>query len=261
VVDVNHFTHGWINPVLAYAVSFLGSVLGLICAARARDARPAGRHAGWLALAAVALGGTAVWLAHFLALLGFTVVDGPVRYNVPLTAASVAAAVVFVGVGLFVFGYGEPSRLKLVAGGLSSGLGIAAGHYIGMAAVRVHGTLAHSVPYLLASVIVAVIAATTILWLTQVVGTLPVIAGAAAGMAAGISAMHYVGMAGLRVYPHEHITALEGTPPADFMVLVMMFVASALLMVLYMVLTGPAQPPARKPAHAEPVPEPAGASR
>ena len=48
----------------------------------------------WLSLAAVAIGGTGIWTMHFVAMLGFSVVGTPIRYDVGLTAASALIAVV-----------------------------------------------------------------------------------------------------------------------------------------------------------------------
>ena len=53
-------------------VGFLGSFFGLLCTARARDARTRGRRNRWLGIAAFAIGGGAIWLMHFAAMLGLT---------------------------------------------------------------------------------------------------------------------------------------------------------------------------------------------
>src|SRR5690606_15926564 len=54
---IEHFSQGLLTPLLGYALSVVGSLLGLVFAARARSTRPAGR-VRWLACAALALGGT-----------------------------------------------------------------------------------------------------------------------------------------------------------------------------------------------------------
>jgi NO-binding membrane sensor protein with MHYT domain len=101
-MELNHFTYGWVKQALAYGISFLGSLLGLICTARARGYRYTGSSpTRWLVLAAVAIGGTGIWLMHFMAMLGFTVVEDNVRYDLPITIASALAAIGVVGVGLF----------------------------------------------------------------------------------------------------------------------------------------------------------------
>src|SRR6266540_4310840 len=139
MAEIHHFTYGWVTPVLAYALSVLGSMLGLTCASRVRGADTRGRRAWWLTLAAWAIGGTGIWVMHFMAMLGFAVVGSDIRYDVPITAASAAVSIAVVGVGLFIVGMGRLTPLRLAAGGLLTGLGVNAMHYMGMAAVRVDG--------------------------------------------------------------------------------------------------------------------------
>src|SRR5688500_2143368 len=127
------------NPVVAYLIAFVGSLLGLVCVTRARAARHRRRRARWLVLAAITIGGAAVWLMHFTAMFGFDVPDSPVRYSPWLTVASLVVAVVTVGAGLFVVGRGEATGGRIVLGGLLAGAGAVAMHYTGMAAVRVAG--------------------------------------------------------------------------------------------------------------------------
>ena len=53
--EIHHFAFGWINPVLAFVLSFLGVMLGLVLTSRSRDAVGATRTR-WLGLAAVSVG-------------------------------------------------------------------------------------------------------------------------------------------------------------------------------------------------------------
>ena len=52
------------------------------------------------ALASLALGGTAIWVTHFSAMLGFTVPGAEIRYDPVLTSASLVLAVAVAAVGL-----------------------------------------------------------------------------------------------------------------------------------------------------------------
>ncbi len=38
MVEIHHFTHGWVTPTLRYTLTVLGSLLGLTCAVRFRQA-------------------------------------------------------------------------------------------------------------------------------------------------------------------------------------------------------------------------------
>src|SRR5215216_5745167 len=104
MAEIHHFAYGWFNPVLAYLMAFLGALLGLVCARRARNARVRGRRVRWLIMAAVSIGGAGVWLMHFMAMLGFDVPASPVRYDPLLTVASLGLVVLVVAVGLLIVG-------------------------------------------------------------------------------------------------------------------------------------------------------------
>src|SRR5687767_459223 len=106
----------------------------MVCMTRARTARHRRRRTRWLVLAAITIGGAAVWLMHFTAMFGFDVPDSPVRYSPVLTAASLVVAVLTVGAGLFVAARGEPNGGRILLGGLLTGAGAGAMHYTGMAA-------------------------------------------------------------------------------------------------------------------------------
>src|SRR5262245_17789574 len=106
-------------------MSFLGSLLGLVLTARSRESRGLAR-ARWLVLAAVAIGGTGIWLMHFMAMLGFDVPGSIVRYDVRTTALSLVIAIVIVSLGLFSVGFGRTSMARIVAGGTLLGVGVAA---------------------------------------------------------------------------------------------------------------------------------------
>src|ERR1700759_4482834 len=106
---------------------------------------------------------------HFIAMLGFTIPNQELRYNVPLTIASLVLAVAVVGVRLFIVGlsgagFSEGTRDPLVAGGAIIGVGVAAMHYLGMAAMSMAGSISYNFPLLVISVLIAVVAGTAALW-------------------------------------------------------------------------------------------------
>jgi NO-binding membrane sensor protein with MHYT domain len=206
MADIHHFAYGWITPTLAYALSVLGSVLGLTCAVRARQAVSGGRRAGWLMMAAFALGGTGIWTMHFMAMLGFGVTGTDIRYDVPRTALSALVAIIVVGIGLFIVGgagTGKPAAWKILLGGVVTGLGVAAMHYMGMAAMRLDGEVIYDQGLVAASMVIAVVAATVALWLSVTVRTGAAIFGSALVMGLAVCGMHFTGMAAMSVRPGE----------------------------------------------------------
>jgi NO-binding membrane sensor protein with MHYT domain len=198
VTEIHHFAYGWINPTLAYVMSFLGSLLGLILTARAREASGR-RRLRWLVLAGIAIGGTGIWLMHFMAMLGFDVPASVVRLDVLTTIASMVIAVVIVTLGLFVVGFGRRSVLRIIGGGLFTGLGVAAMHYTGMAALRVGGRITYDLRIVALSVAIAVVASAVALWFAVVISGSIATIGAAAVMGLAVCGMHYTAMAAVHV--------------------------------------------------------------
>ena len=199
MAEVHHFTYGVFNPIAAYLLAFLGSFLGLLCTGRARAARSRGRRSRWLVIAAFSIGGAAIWLMHFTAMLGFEVPASPVRYDVGLTIVSLGLAVAFVGFGLLLVGHGKRSFTKTAIAGVITGSGVLAMHYSGMRAMHVPGDLHYRPTLVVASGIIAVVAATVALWFAQSVKGWAPITGAAAVMAVAVCGMHYTGMAAMEV--------------------------------------------------------------
>jgi NO-binding membrane sensor protein with MHYT domain len=198
MAEVEHFTYGSVNPVLAFVLSFLGSLLSLVLARRARDARGFTR-VRFLILSALSLGGTGIWLMHFMAMVGFDVPESPVRYDLLITVLSFAIAVVIVAVGLFTAVFTRPGALKILAGGFVTGVGIAAMHYTGMLAMDVGGRISFDLGYVAASVGIAVVAATIALCFAAVVRGAAATVGAALLMAVAVCSMHYTGMRAIQV--------------------------------------------------------------
>jgi len=199
MIHVNNFTNGALNPLLAYVLSAMGCFLGLRCTTRAR-AYQGGARARWLTAGALAIGSTGIWVMHFIAMLGFSIPDQSIRYNVPITILSMVIAVVVVGIGTFIVGYRNGTG-PLVLGGVIIGLGVASMHYIGMSAIRVQDSLAYSPLLVAASVIIAVIAGTAALWAALRLDSMWSTIVASLIMGVAVSGMHYTGMAALRVYP------------------------------------------------------------
>ena len=200
MAQIHHFDHGWLTPSISYLLSVLGSYLGLVCAVRLRSADSTGWRVWWLSLAAVAIGGTGIWTMHFVAMLGFSVSGTPIRYDVGLTAASAIIAVVTVGLGLVVALLGERARrIRIIVGGLLAGLGVAAMHYTGMAAMRLNGDISYTTDRVAISVVIAVVAATVAIWLALTVSKPLVIFASALVMGVAVNGMHFTGMTAMSV--------------------------------------------------------------
>ncbi|WP_410809303.1 MHYT domain-containing protein [Micromonospora sp. 067-2] len=265
MAEINHFEYGWITPALSYALSVLGSVLGLICAGRIRTAGTGGQRAWWGLLAAWALGGTAIWAMHFMAMLGFAVQNTRIRYDVPLTVASTVIAVVAVGIGLAIVGTGRLSPVRLVAGGIFTGAGVAAMHYTGMAAMRLNGSLGYDATRVVLSVVIAIVASTVALWLAMTVRRPLAIFGSALVMGVAVNGMHFTGMSALSVHRHElrgEVTDATGAGISTLLVPIVLAVIFGVVGLLYALLAAPTDDDRAGAAYldARRIPEPAVAT-
>ncbi|MFJ9540767.1 MHYT domain-containing protein [Streptomyces sp. NPDC101225] len=212
---VDGFTYGLVTPVVAYLMACLGGALGLRCTTRpmlvAQSWRP-----GWLALGAVAIG-SGIWTMHFVAMMGFTVKETPIHYDKALTFASLGVAIVMVGVGIFIVGYRGARGAALFTGGTITGLGVASMHYLGMAGIRLNGTLEYNTLTVAASVVIAMVAATAALWAAGQVRGFAWSVGASLVMGLAVSGMHYTGMAALSVHLHHTGAPVGGASPAEML--------------------------------------------
>ncbi|TKC91221.1 EAL domain-containing protein [Trinickia terrae] len=161
-------------------------------------ARSRARHA-WLAGGAAAMG-VGIWSMHFIGMLAFSL-PVPLGYDVATTGYSLAIAIVVSWFALFVATRASLERMGLIAGGVLMGLGIAAMHYTGMAALQMRPAIRFDPALLAASIVIAIVAATAALGIARALsdGKQVHVAqkriGAAFVMGLAITGMHYTGMA------------------------------------------------------------------
>ncbi|MFC8507622.1 MHYT domain-containing protein [Streptomyces sp. NPDC057411] len=211
---LDHATFGWLTPALSYVMACIGAALGLRCTVRALDATGRSRR-NWLLTAASAIG-TGIWTMHFVAMLGFGVTGTDIRYDVPLTLLSLLIAMAVVGIGVFSVGYGRDRVRSLLIGGLTTGIGVASMHYMGMAALRLHGQVRYDPMLVALSVVIAVVAATAALWAALNIHAPAAVALASLVMGAAVSSMHYTGMFAVRVEVAPSAAPLSGASVMQF---------------------------------------------
>ncbi len=244
---INHFSQGLITPLLAYAMSVIGSLLGLLFTARARGAQGAAR-VRWLLGAALALGGTGIWVMHFIAMMGFSITLAPIRFDVRLTVVSAVVAVVVVGAGLLLVSYGGARPAPLLGGGLLTGLGVLSMHYMGMAAMNTTVDLSYDPITVLLSMVIAVAASTTALWFTiRVTGVLRTL-GAALLMGIAVTGMHYTGMFALSVSGSVGNELPPGAAAIDFLVPLLVGISLLTVGLLMAVMLSPSEKEMRSEA-------------
>ncbi|MFV2196531.1 MHYT domain-containing protein [Nocardiopsis sp. LOL_012] len=204
--------------LITIVVAAIGSLLSLGFASRARGAQGASRWQ-WLALASLTLGGVAVWSMHFIAMMGYSPGDLTVRYDPLLTIVSGLLAVAVMAVALTLT-LNQDSPLRLLAGGAIAGIGVVSMHYMGMFSMNFRGTMSHETGYVATAIGIALVAATVALWFATRLRNAVSLVGASLIMALAVNAMHYVGMAGVRITPDAEWdgVALQGSGVTELMI-------------------------------------------
>ncbi len=239
-LQVNQFSHGILNPGLGCLMSCLGSFLGLRCLTRARACL--GRYrALWLLVASVAIGGTGIWVTHVVAMLGYTIPDQQILYNVPMTVISLGVAIGVVAAGLFIAGLPRGGLGAVLAGGVIMGTGIAAMHYFGMAAVSMHGTVQYNLRLVGTSVLIAIVTCAAALAAGLRVRGVWSSLGISIVMGVAITGMHYTGMAAMRVYAGGSGQVLPGEPSSSLLLPLLLGASVVTFLLMLIVAMSPSE--------------------
>jgi PAS domain S-box-containing protein len=202
--------HKVLLVILSYTISVLGAYGSLRLAAQIP--RSSGRAlAIWLSGAAIAMGGGAIWSMHFIGMIACRL-PVPVAYDELTTLASLLVAIVVTGIGLFVVGRGSQSVLRLVAGGTFTGVGVAAMHYTGMAAMRMPARTIYRGGLVAVSILIAIVAATAALWLALNLRLRWQRLGASLVMGLAVCGMHYTAMAAAVFVPASELSTVGARP-------------------------------------------------
>lgn len=255
-IVIDTLVQDWPIPGIAFTVSVIGSYLGLSFAARAR-LRPGASRWQWIALAALSIGGMAVWSMHFIAMMGFSSPGTAIRYDVPLTVFSglLAIAVIAIALTLTVVKGGTG---WLLLSGVIAGIGVVTMHYTGMASMNLHGEMHHNPLWVGIATVIALVASTVALWFASRLQGQVAILSASVLMGIAVSSMHYAGMAGMHITASEstHHTAPEGAGATDLLlpVIVALFVF-LLICSLFLLLGADDERPVRSHAPTHRAPE------
>ncbi len=197
-------THEPYLVALSILVACFASYTALDLNGNVGTARGFARRA-WLVAAAITMGG-GIWSMHFVAMLAF-IMPIPMSYDIGLTTLSLVVAMFVTGGGFYVISRQSESPLRLVLSGIFMGLGIAAMHYTGMAAMQGHVELRYDPLFVALSLVIAIGASTVALWLAFRTTDLGQKLAAAVVMGLAISGMHYTAMRAAiftaRNPPHE----------------------------------------------------------
>ncbi|HSS82764.1 MAG TPA: EAL domain-containing protein [Reyranella sp.] len=185
----------------------------------------------WLAVSATTTG-FGIWATHFIAMLAFS--PGiPNAYNILLTGISLIAAILLTGTGLAVAL--APIRMGTWLGGTIVGGGIAAMHYIGMAAFEIQGRIVWDPTLVAASIVLGGLLGAAALaaglhsngWRWRVVGALL--------LTLAICSHHFTAMAAASIIPDPTIEVSDTAVPSGLLAIA---VALASFMIFLLALAG-----------------------
>ncbi|MFD4294799.1 hypothetical protein ACFWQG_16440 [Rhodococcus sp. NPDC058532] len=214
--QVHHLSMGIWVVLLAVGTAAIGTYVGVACARRAAFAP--NRRAMWTAIAVLAIGGVAFWLANIVVLAGFEVDDSAVRYESVRIVGSLILCLAAAFAGLLIsrsrggnrhVSTGDRLIIKVMAGAAAMGLGMTAGFYLVMTSIEVQGRTYMDGALIAVAAVAAVLASIGVLWMAT--ADVPRVVLACGSVAVGLApvAMHAAMMAALRV----RLDGVSTTPP------------------------------------------------
>jgi PAS domain S-box-containing protein len=190
-----HSTLDYRLVALSVALAIFAAYTALDLAGRVTAARDWTRLL-WLTGGASSMG-LGIWAMHYIGMLAFSL-PVPVLYHYPTVIVSLLAAIAASTVALYTVSRVRMGIAQQVIGSLIMGGGIAAMHYIGMAAMRLPAMMEYHWPRVALSVVLAVVISLVALILSfqarEEKGTSWRKAFSALGMGSAIPLMHYTGM-------------------------------------------------------------------
>jgi two-component system sensor histidine kinase/response regulator len=189
--------------VLSVVIAICASYAALDLAGRTAASWGRARLA-WIGGGALAMG-LGIWAMHYIGMLALSL---PIRvlYDLPTVLLSLLAAVFSSALALWLVSRVTLRVAPLAAASLVMGAGIAAMHYIGMAAMRLDATCRYDPWIVTVSIVIAVVVSVVALLLAfRLRGTSSEFSGikiaSAVLMGFAIASMHYTGMAAISYFP------------------------------------------------------------
>lgn len=203
-VGVPHMASHY-DPILVLVsllISILATWMALELSSRVHATQGKVSRWYWLATGSLVMG-TGIWGMHYVGMLAYRM-NAPVAYHWPTVFLSFLAAVFASACALYLVTRRALSWPVSVMGGLIMGGGIAAMHYIGMAAMRMPYGRAYDAGLVSLSILLAVVISITAIRIcfalrAEIVSWSGKRVGASILLGSAIPAMHYVGMAAVHM--------------------------------------------------------------
>jgi NO-binding membrane sensor protein with MHYT domain len=194
--------------------------------------------------------GLGIWAMHYIGMLAFSM-PMLVLYDSPTVGLSLVAAIGASAVTLFVVSRQTMGRRREIFGSIIMGSGIAAMHYIGMAAMRVPARINYSPGIVALSIVLAVVISLVALILTFRVRdekrtSLRKIISALV-MGSAIPLMHYTGMAAVSFSPSDEMPDLSHAVGISHLGIAAISITSLLVLILALLPSSTGCWPRREP--------------
>ena len=224
-------TYNYWLVALSFAIAILTSYTAIDLAARVTANRGSTRTA-WLMGGAFAMG-SGIWCMHYVGMLAFRL-PMPVYYHVPTVVFSLLAAILAAFTALYAVSRERMTHVHAAAGSLVMGTGIAAMHYIGMAAMRLDAMHQYDRLLCVLSVVLAVVISfvglTLLFYLREEKRGLRLKMAIAVILGLAIPVMHYTGMAAVS------FRAINGRPDLTHSIDISALASSAIFAVTGVIL-------------------------
>jgi diguanylate cyclase len=184
--------------LLSIVMAIQGAYVGFTLAVQLGDAVGVRRRV-LLAGAAFSLA-VAIWTMHFVGMLAARI-SFPIDYLVFPTLLSLLVCVLVVGVAVFAISSGPFSLPRLFLSACLMGAGIFSMHYIGMTALHASAHMEHGPLFVMASLVIAIVASGLALWLATGEVRRPPLILSSVAFGIAVSGMHYTAMAGMKLFP------------------------------------------------------------
>ena len=206
-------SYDYSQVALSALIAFSASYAAVDLAGRVTEA------SGWHRIAWFGGGGITmgigIWSMHFTAMLAFRL-PIPIYYHWPTVMLALSVGIVSSAFALYVASRKKMGPVQAMTGSLILGGGIAALHYVGMAAMRLAAIMRFSALIVALSIVFAIVFSLVALIFTfdlreETRGTSQRKIVSSLAMAAAISAMHYTGMASASFIPSGNAINLSHT--------------------------------------------------
>ena len=202
-----HGTYDVRLVVLSYLIACFSAFIAFELATRLYSSKGSNRYF-WLIGGAISMG-TGIWSMHFIGMLSF-MLPIAMGYDPGITLLSMIIAIIASAIALYLLNRSHLSFVDIFFAGTLMGIGIAAMHYTGMAAMEMLPAITYDPILFFASIFIAIGASTVALSITyrlrdEIYSWQLFLTrfGNALIMGIAIAGMHYTGMAAAQFAPNS----------------------------------------------------------